>query len=129
MCYARKCNMRAVALEGSCARSLLSRRAPADREPVCHRGRADEPHPRGAQPAEHRSLFAASVAVPVEYDLIALDGRPVLVDACYPEFLAHVGEPVTDGLAAACLLYQLAIVGVAAPGMDTLIIIHLHFDH
>jgi glyoxylase-like metal-dependent hydrolase (beta-lactamase superfamily II) len=79
-------------------------------------------------PPEHRSLFAAPVAVPVQCVHIAVGERSVLVDACHPEQLAHVGD-VTDGPAVPGLLDQLAAIGVNPADVDTLVVTHPHFDH
>lgn len=77
-------------------------------------------------PPEHRPLFAAPIEVPVQCVHLALPGRSVLVDACHPELLRHVGEPAA---AAPGLLDQLAAVGADPGEVDTVIVTHPHFDH
>lgn len=80
-------------------------------------------------PQEYRTLFADPITVPVQSVHIALPGRSVLVDACHPELLGHVGETVGGGPSVSSLLDQFAAVGVDPAAVDTLVITHPHFDH
>lgn len=80
-------------------------------------------------PPEHYPLFAAPIGVPVQCVHIALPGRSVLVDACHPELLPHVGETLADAAPTPGLLEQLAAVGADPGAVDTVIITHPHFDH
>ncbi|MBX0331070.1 MBL fold metallo-hydrolase [Oscillochloris sp. ZM17-4] len=82
-----------------------------------------------AWPEAYRDAFAAPISVPIQCVHLALSGRSLLIDACHPQLLAHVGTPDPDAAASPGLRDQLAAVGVDPADIDTVAITHPHFDH
>lgn len=80
-------------------------------------------------PGAYRDAFAAPISVPIQCVHLALPGRSLLVDACHPQLLAHVGTPDPDSVPAPGLRDQLAAIGVGPADVDTVVITHPHFDH